>query len=239
MGCEGSAVQICPSRPSKSITYRITPPASCRLSRNILVTELSCLSHERMKPKSVRAIGESWFSSRTLPWVILGVSTVFWFSFFALVSPQPNGPDVFVFRDAGCNWAHGRGLVAASVPTGNTMTPVLFATYTPGALFLFGLAASLFGCSGPVDTFYNVSVRGSSYLFALSLLQPRGFQWMAASLRCPAARSCAAHRVGCLRLRSAGDAGLLPACRNSALVAPDVVRGRPGPCSSVPWVSSF
>ncbi len=31
MGCEGSAVQICPSRPSKSTIYRITPPASaCR-----------------------------------------------------------------------------------------------------------------------------------------------------------------------------------------------------------------
>jgi hypothetical protein len=57
-------------------------------SRDILVTELSCLSHERMKPKSVRAIGESWFSNRTLPWVILGVFTIFWVSFFAFMPPQ-------------------------------------------------------------------------------------------------------------------------------------------------------
>ncbi len=146
--------------------------------RNILVTELSCLSHERMKPKSVRAIGESWFSSRTLPWVILCVSTSFWFSFFALVSPQPNGPDVYVFRDAGCNWAHGRGLVATSVPTGNTMTPVLFAAYTPGAPFLFGLAASLFGCSGLVDTFYNVAFAAAAifllyYCFSLAVSSGR------------------------------------------------------------------
>jgi hypothetical protein len=136
------------------------------------------LSHERMKPKIVRVIGESWFSSRTLPWVILGVSTVCWFSFFALVSPQPNGADVFVFRDAGCNWAHGRGLVAASVPTGNTMTPVLFAAYTPGAPFLFGLAASLFGCSGPVDTFYNLAFAAAAicllyYCFSLAVSSGR------------------------------------------------------------------
>jgi hypothetical protein len=109
-----------------------------------------------------RAIGESWFSKRTLPWVILGLFTVFWFGFFALVSPQPGGPDVFVFRDAGCNWAHGRGLVAASVPTANTATPVLFASYTPGALLIFGLAASLFGCSGSVDTFYNLALAAAA-----------------------------------------------------------------------------
>ncbi len=34
---------------------------------------------------------------------------------------------------------------------------MLFASYTPGALLLFGLAASLFGCTGSVDTFYNLA----------------------------------------------------------------------------------
>jgi hypothetical protein len=132
-----------------------------------------------------RAIGESWFSKRTLPWVILGVFTVFWFGFFALMSPQPGGPDVFVFRDAGCNWAHGRGLVAASVPTANTTTPVLFASYTPGALLLFGLAASLFGCSGPVDTFYNVGLAaGAIFLLyrCFSLAVSSGWQRACAAL---------------------------------------------------------
>src|SRR3984885_4286526 len=111
-----------------------------------------------MKSKSVRSTGGSWFSKRSLPWIILGIFTLFWVSFFALMSPQPAGPDVFVFRDAGCNWAQGRGLVAASVPHANTITPVLFASYTPGALVLFGLVASLFGCSGGVDTFYNLAL---------------------------------------------------------------------------------
>jgi hypothetical protein len=154
-------------------------------SRNILVTELSCLSHERMKPESVRAIGEPWFGNCTLPWVILGVFTVFWFSFFALVSPQPGGPDVFVFRDAGCNWAHGRGLVAASVPTANTTTPLLFASYTPGALLLFGLAASLFGCSGSVDTFYNLALAAAAVFLlyrCFSLAVTSGWQRACAAL---------------------------------------------------------
>jgi hypothetical protein len=109
-----------------------------------------------MKPKSVRAIGE-WFRKGSVPWLILAVFTGMWVGFFALMSPQPAGPDVFVFRDAGCNWAHGRGLVAASVPTANTITPQLYASYTPGAVLLFGLAAKLFGCSAPVDTFYNLA----------------------------------------------------------------------------------
>jgi hypothetical protein len=105
-----------------------------------------------MKPKSVRAIGGM------APWLILGGFAALWFGFFALMPPQPAGPDVFVFRDAGCNWAHGRGLVAASVPHANTVRPMLFASYTPGAPLLFGVAASLFGCSGSVDTFYNLAL---------------------------------------------------------------------------------
>jgi hypothetical protein len=85
-----------------------------------------------------------------------------WFGFFALTSPLPPGPDVFVFRDAGCNWAHGIGLVAASVPHANTVNPRLFASYTPGAPLLFGLGASIFGCSGWFDTFYNLALAASS-----------------------------------------------------------------------------
>jgi hypothetical protein len=123
---------------------------------------LSRLFPEPKKPKSILATGESWSYTNTVPWLILGIFVVFWVSFFAFTSPQPAGPDVFVFRDAGCNWAHGSGLVAASVPHANTVRPMLFASYTPGALLLFGLAASLFGCSGAVDTFYNLALAAAS-----------------------------------------------------------------------------
>ncbi|MGA3224709.1 MAG: hypothetical protein ABSC65_13160 [Acidobacteriaceae bacterium] len=107
-----------------------------------------------MNSKSVSAIGVGW--------LILGAFAVLWFCFFAWMPPQPGGPDVFVFRDAGCNWAHGDGLVAASVPHANTVRPMLFASYTPGALLLFGVAASLFGCAGPVDTFYNLALAAAA-----------------------------------------------------------------------------
>src|SRR6202166_1408870 len=111
-----------------------------------------------MKLKSLWAIIARRPHNSAIPWIILGVFALFWFIFFALTSPQPGGPDVFVFRDAGCNWAHGGGLGAASVPHANTVRPMGFASYTPGAPLLFGAAASLFGCSGAVDTFYNLTL---------------------------------------------------------------------------------
>jgi hypothetical protein len=143
------------------------------------------LSHERMKTKSVRSTGGSWFSRRSLPWIILGTFTLLWVSFFAVMSPQPAGPDVFVFRDAGCNWADGRGLVAASVPHANTLRPMLFASYTPGALVLFGLVASLFGCSGAVDTFYNLALAAAAVFLlyrCFSLAVTSGWQRASAAL---------------------------------------------------------
>ena len=143
------------------------------------------MSHERMKTKSVRSTGGWWFRNRTVPWLILGILTVFWVGFFALVSPQPAGPDVFVFRDAGCNWAQGRGLMAASVPHAITMSPMLFASYTPGAPLLFGLAASLFGCSGGVDTFYNLALAAAAVFLlyrCFSLAVTSGWQRASAAL---------------------------------------------------------
>jgi hypothetical protein len=120
-----------------------------------------------------------------IPLLILGAFTVFWFTFFALMPPQPGGPDVFVFRDAGCNWAHGRGLVAASVPHANTIRPMLFASYTPGALLLFGMAASVFGCSGSVDTFYNLALAAVAVFLlyhCFSLAVTNGWQRICAAL---------------------------------------------------------
>jgi hypothetical protein len=131
-----------------------------------------------MKPKSPRA-------TSALPWFILAAFTVCWFSFFALTSPQPGGPDVFVFRDAGCNWAHGRGLTAASVPHANTVNPMLFASYTPGTPLLFGVAASLFGCSASVDTFYNLALAAAAVFLlygCFSLAVTSGWQRVWAAL---------------------------------------------------------
>ena len=86
-----------------------------------------------------------------IPWFILAAFTIIWFSFFALTSPQPGGPDVFVFRDAGCNWARGGGLVAGSVVlfrTKITRDPLLADAGARGmeAAFLLMLLAT--GISG-------------------------------------------------------------------------------------------
>ena len=143
-----------------------------------------------MKPKSLWATSVRRPYQSAIPWLILAAFAVFWFSFFALTSPQAAGPDVFVFRDAGCNWAHGRGLVAASVPHANTAHPMLFASYTPGAPLLFGVAASLFGCSGSVDTFYNLTLAALAVLLlygCFSFAVTSGWQ-----------RDCAALLLGAL-----------------------------------------
>jgi hypothetical protein len=138
-----------------------------------------------MKPESLWATSVRRPYQSAIPWLILAAFTIIWFSFFALTSPQPGGPDVFVFRDAGCNWAHGRGLVAASVPHANTARPMLFASYTPGAPLLFGAVASLFGCSGSVDTFYNL-VLAAAAVFLLygcfSFAVTSGWQRVCAAL---------------------------------------------------------
>ena len=174
-----------------------------------------------------------------IPLLILGAFTVFWFTFFALMPPQPGGPDVFVFRDAGCNWAHGLGLVAASVPHANTVRPMLFASYTPGALLLFGMAASLFGCSGSVDTFYNLALAAVAVFLlyhCFSLAVTSGWQRICAALLLGA---IVTHRDGRVRLRSAGDAGLLPAVCHSAAVAARFVRRHPGLALWRAWGSCF
>src|SRR5580704_12476693 len=138
-----------------------------------------------MKPKSLWAMSERRPYQVAVPLLILGTFTVFWIAFFALMPPQPGGPDVFVFRDAGCNWANGLGLVAASVPHANTIRPMLFASYTPGALLLFGMAASLFGCSGSVDTFYNLALAAVAVFLlyhCFSLAVTNGWQRICAAL---------------------------------------------------------
>ena len=92
---------------------------------------------------------------------------------------------MFVFRDAGCNFANGRGLTAASVPHANTVNPMLFASYTPGAPFLFGVAASLFGCSASVDTFYNLALAAAAVFLlygCFSLAVTSGWQRVCAAL---------------------------------------------------------
>lgn len=140
--------------------------------------------------ESLWVAGEGRPLRSAVPWLILAAFAVSWFVFFAFLPPLPAGPDVFVFRDAGCNWAAGHGLVAASVPHANTAAPMLFASYTPGALLLFGLAASLFGCSGSVDTFYNLTFAAA----AVFLL----YHCFTRAVKSTGQRACAAVLLGAM-----------------------------------------
>ena len=52
-----------------------------------------------MNPKSLWETSARRPYQSAIPWLILAAFTIIWFGFFALTSPQPGGPDVFVFRD--------------------------------------------------------------------------------------------------------------------------------------------
>jgi hypothetical protein len=147
------------------------------------------LGHLSFEPMQLENAQRNRVLPGVLPWIILSAFTVLWIVFFPLTSPQPGGTDVFVFRDAGCNWAAGRGLVAASVPHANTVMPMLFASYTPGDLILFGLAASsliqpsrsgpprLLACSAPRSSPLSMPSAGPAALVACWSVAPSSSSW--------------------------------------------------------------
>lgn len=88
------------------------------------------------------------------------------------LGPAPAGPDVFVFKDPGCNLALGAGFTGFAIPGSWDLTPRLFGSYTPGLPFVFGLFASLFGCTAEMNTLFKYAVGAlASVLFWLTVHQ--------------------------------------------------------------------
>ncbi|HEY0757681.1 MAG TPA: hypothetical protein VGD59_00300 [Acidisarcina sp.] len=94
-----------------------------------------------------------------LPFAVLACFAIFWTGFIAFFGPDFGGVDAYIFRDAGCNYAAGRGFVAASLPNNVAIIPAkLFAAYPPGSPLLFAPVAYLFGCGPLTGTFYNLAL---------------------------------------------------------------------------------
>ena len=106
--------------------------------------------------RSGTGTAESTLSSAAASWLVFFALLSAWILFHAIAAPSRATTDVFIFRDAGCNCAAGRGLSAASVPHGQTVAPRLFASYTPADPLLFAIAARAFGCSAYTDVFFNL-----------------------------------------------------------------------------------
>ena len=112
--------------------------------------------------------GRDWF------WPIVLGFLVFWLVESCLGAPRGGAPDVFVYKEPGCNMAAGLGFTAWGMPGTGDLDRHLFATSGPAIPFLFGLVASVLGCTGRVNTLFElsfaaVSTIGIAYLLAPSL----------------------------------------------------------------------
>lgn len=92
----------------------------------------------------------------TTTWILFVFSAVVWILVSLWVAPQPNGPDVMIFRDAGWNLAaHGhfetRGIIYAS-----DLRPQLFAHYTPLMPLLFAAYLKIFPQNAYAGTLFNL-----------------------------------------------------------------------------------
>ena len=105
-------------------------------------------------------------------WGILALSLVFWIVFSWLGAPRQAGTDVFVYRDAGCNLALGRGFYSLGLPGTDDLQSHLFASNGPAVPFLFGLFALLFGCNGYADTFFELLFAAMATLAVAALMEP-------------------------------------------------------------------
>lgn len=74
------------------------------------------------------------------------------------VAPNAGGTDAYIFKAAGCNLALGDGFTAAALPGSGDAGSHLFAAYAPGLPLLFGAYASVFGCSGHANTWFDLLV---------------------------------------------------------------------------------
>ena len=105
-------------------------------------------------------------------WSILAFGLVLWTVVSWMGAPRQAGTDVFIYKDAGCNLALGRGFHALGLPGTDDLQPHLFASNGPAVPFLFGLFAFLFGCNGYADTFFELLFAAMATLTIAALMEP-------------------------------------------------------------------
>src|SRR5262245_38830775 len=105
-------------------------------------------------------------------WGILVFSLVLWSAISWVSVPRPAGSDVFVYKDAGCNLALGRGFHSIGLPGTDDLQPHLFASNGPAVPFLFGLFAFLFGCNGHANTFFELLFAAVATMTIAALMEP-------------------------------------------------------------------
>lgn len=105
-------------------------------------------------------------------WSVIAFSLIIWILISWVAAPKQAGTDVFVYRDAGCNLALGRGFHSLGLPGTDDLQSHLFGSNGPAVPFLFGLFALLFGCNGYADTFFELLFAAIATLAVAALIEP-------------------------------------------------------------------
>jgi hypothetical protein len=121
--------------------------------------------------------GQLWRLEKSDPmrlayWVVLAFSLVLWIMISWVGAPRFGGTDVFIYKDAGCNLALGKGFYSIGLPGTDDLQPHLFASNGPAVPFLFGLFASFLGCNGYTNTFFELLFAALATLAVAALLEP-------------------------------------------------------------------
>jgi hypothetical protein len=110
-------------------------------------------------------------NTRIVYWGILVSGLLLWIVISWVAAPRQAGSDVFIYKDAGCNLALGRGFYSLGLPGTDDLQPHLFSSNGPAVPFLFGLFALLFGCNG-YNTFFELLFAAIATLAVAYLMEP-------------------------------------------------------------------
>ena len=117
------------------------------------------------------------------PWAlsILALAGAVWIAFNLVYPNSFGGPDVFHFKDPGCNLALGHGFTSASYVGTHSFDAKFWFSQGPLFPLLYGAYASAFGCDIAADNVFNLTT--SLALCAVVLFLARPFlagRWYAA-----------------------------------------------------------
>lgn len=104
---------------------------------------------------------------------VLAVAGAIWIAFNLVYPNGSGGPDVFHFKDPGCNLALGYGFTSASYVGTHSFDSKFWFSQGPLFPLLYGAYASAFGCNAVADNIFNLAT--SLVLAALVLFLVRPF----------------------------------------------------------------
>src|SRR4051794_11545854 len=100
------------------------------------------------------------------------IAVIFWIVMTLFWGPTISGTDVFIFKDAGVNWALGHGFKSMGIPGNFSSQLKDYGSYPPTFPFLFGIYTRLTGLGAYQNAFFSLLIAVlTTWLFLLLLEQ--------------------------------------------------------------------